>query len=82
MKHFSWLLAERVGFEPTVARRATTVFETVPFNRSGTSPNSGAIITYIAQNDGTIMNISEMEHEFERYRRFFGWGKRCRIISK
>ena len=30
--------AERVGFEPTVATRATTVFETVPFNRSGTSP--------------------------------------------
>jgi hypothetical protein len=35
-------IAERVGFEPTVARKATTVFETVPFNRSGTSPNSGA----------------------------------------
>ena len=31
-------LAERVGFEPTVATRATTVFETVPFNHSGTSP--------------------------------------------
>jgi hypothetical protein len=28
------VLAERVGFEPTVAHRATTVFETVPFNRS------------------------------------------------
>jgi hypothetical protein len=35
-------VAERVGFEPTVATRTTTVFETVPFNRSGTSPNSGA----------------------------------------
>jgi hypothetical protein len=34
-----------VGFEPTVTHRATTVFETVPFNRSGTSPNSGAIIS-------------------------------------
>ncbi len=31
-------MAERVGFEPTVATRTTTVFETVPFNRSGTSP--------------------------------------------
>ena len=30
--------AERVGFEPTVARRATTVFETAPFVHSGTSP--------------------------------------------
>jgi Phage integrase family len=32
------LLAERVGFEPTVPRRGTTVFETVPIDRSGTSP--------------------------------------------
>ena len=31
-------MAERVGFEPTVATGTTTVFETVPFNRSGTSP--------------------------------------------
>ncbi len=30
--------AERVGFEPTVAARATTVFETAPFVHSGTSP--------------------------------------------
>ena len=30
--------AERVGFEPTVARRATTVFETAPFIHSGISP--------------------------------------------
>ena len=31
-------LAERVGFEPTVAQRTTTVFETAPFVHSGTSP--------------------------------------------
>ena len=37
-KTFRVSLAERVGFEPTVAQRTTTVFETVPFNRSGTSP--------------------------------------------
>ncbi len=30
--------AERVGFEPTVAVRPTTVFETAPFVHSGTSP--------------------------------------------
>ena len=30
--------AERVGFEPTVDTRSTTVFETAPFNHSGTSP--------------------------------------------
>ena len=30
--------AERVGFEPTVAQRTTTVFETAPINHSGTSP--------------------------------------------
>ena len=31
--------AERVGFEPTVVTRATTVFETAPIGRSGTSPS-------------------------------------------
>ena len=31
-------LAERVGFEPTVGTSPTTVFETAPFNHSGTSP--------------------------------------------
>ena len=31
-------LAERQGFEPWVRRRRTTVFETVPFNHSGISP--------------------------------------------
>jgi hypothetical protein len=31
--------AERVGFEPTVAQRTTTVFETAPFSHCGTSPN-------------------------------------------
>ena len=30
--------AEGVGFEPTVATRTTTVFETVPFVHSGTLP--------------------------------------------
>lgn len=32
------LMAEGVGFEPTVAMKATTVFETVPFVHSGTLP--------------------------------------------
>jgi hypothetical protein len=31
-------LAEGVGFEPTVATRTTTVFETVPIVHSGTPP--------------------------------------------
>ena len=31
-------ISGEVGFEPTVAQRATTVFETAPFNHSGTSP--------------------------------------------
>ena len=31
-------MAERVGFEPTVTAIATTVFETAPFDHSGTSP--------------------------------------------
>ena len=33
--------AERVGFEPTVRTSPTLVFETSPFNRSGTSPAKG-----------------------------------------
>lgn len=33
-----YLLAGREGFEPSVDTRPTTVFETVPFNHSGTSP--------------------------------------------
>ena len=31
-------MAERVGFEPTVPHEGTTVFETAPIDRSGTSP--------------------------------------------
>ncbi len=31
-------VAERVGFEPTVPARGTTVFETAPIDHSGTSP--------------------------------------------
>ena len=33
-------MAERAGFEPAVPARGTPVFETGPFNRSGTSPRS------------------------------------------
>jgi hypothetical protein len=32
------IVAEREGFEPSVPTRSTTVFETVPIDRSGTSP--------------------------------------------
>jgi hypothetical protein len=38
-------LAEGVGFEPTVQETHTTVFETVPFNRSGTPPAAGQCST-------------------------------------
>ena len=34
----AFCLAGREGFEPSVDTRPTTVFETVPFNHSGTSP--------------------------------------------
>jgi hypothetical protein len=33
------LIAEEVGFEPTVPRSGTPVFETGPFNHSGTPPS-------------------------------------------
>lgn len=32
------VMAEKVGFEPTVHQRWTKVFETSPFDHSGTSP--------------------------------------------
>jgi hypothetical protein len=32
------VVAEREGFEPSVPARGTTVFETAPIDRSGTSP--------------------------------------------
>ena len=32
-------MAERVGFEPTRPKKGLPVFETGPFNRSGTSPH-------------------------------------------
>jgi hypothetical protein len=37
------LMAERQGFEPWVRKR-TTVFETAPFDHSGTSPQSGKAV--------------------------------------
>jgi hypothetical protein len=39
-------LAEREGFEPSVPHKGTTVFETAPIDRSGTSPGQrrGAVI--------------------------------------
>ena len=37
-RKLSTSLAEEVGFEPTVPRRGTPVFETGPFNHSGTPP--------------------------------------------
>src|SRR5262249_14254975 len=35
-------VAEEVGFEPTVPQCGTPVFETGPFNHSGTPPGSGS----------------------------------------
>ncbi len=39
-----WYMAERVGFEPTVGR-PTTVFKTVSFDHSDTSPKEARRIT-------------------------------------
>ena len=35
-------MAEGVGFEPTVPAKGTTVFETAPFDHSGTPPHGCA----------------------------------------
>gem|GEM_PF-2619980 len=40
---FCILMAERQGFEPWVTC-ATTVFKTVPFNRSGISPKTRSYV--------------------------------------
>ena len=50
--------AERVGFEPTVATGTTTVFETVPFNRSGTSPMITAKGDYTAFFNFGALNLN------------------------
>ena len=41
--------AERVGFEPTAVTRAATVFETVPFNHSGTSPDMPRVWYWVSR---------------------------------
>lgn len=38
--------AEEVGFEPTVPETGTPVFETGPFNHSGTPPEGNSAIRY------------------------------------
>ena len=50
-------LAERVGFEPTVTQRTTTVFETAPFNHSGTSPRGVDIIARRASDIHTFSQL-------------------------
>jgi hypothetical protein len=37
-KGWLFILAERVGFEPTVGYKPTAVFKTAAINRSATSP--------------------------------------------
>ena len=50
-------LAERVGFEPTVPLARTTVFETAPFDHSGTSPWS-----YLAEREGFEPSVESPLH--------------------
>jgi len=45
LKPFRIFFGGEGGIRTHGGPKATTVFETVPFNRSGTSPNSGAIIS-------------------------------------
>ena len=52
------MVAERVGFEPTVAHRTTTVFETAPFNHSGTSPGSQAALYTPAPRAGPCTGVA------------------------
>ena len=43
LPYFPFNLAEGVGFEPTLATRARTVFKTVSINRSDTPPRGRAV---------------------------------------
>lgn len=45
---FIGLLAERKGFEPLDPQRRSTVFETAPFDHSGTSPFDCQCDTYVS----------------------------------
>ena len=44
------VLAEGVGFEPTEAQKTSTVFETVPFVRSGSLPLSRLAVKVLERN--------------------------------
>ena len=54
--------AERVGFEPTVAARTTTVFETAPIVHSGTSPWLGFYYSAVQTRVLRFLPIQECEH--------------------
>jgi hypothetical protein len=55
--------AERVGFEPTVTKLATTVFETAPIGRSGTSPCGGYYTLRMALCRGIFTSDSDNNHK-------------------
>ncbi len=54
--------AERVGFEPTVTNKATTVFETVPIGHSGTSPCGGNYTLRIPDSEGIFCSLPKRAH--------------------
>jgi hypothetical protein len=55
------VLAEGVGFEPTEAQKTSTVFETVPFVRSGSLPLSRLAVKFLERNPR-----ANIHHRFRR----------------
>ena len=64
------LAAEEVGFEPTVPRRGTPVFETGPFNHSGTPP--GGSRRDLSDSLGSVHRPSFLEESGEDRPAFVG----------
>ncbi len=62
-------MAERLGFEPRDLRKRSTVFETVPFNHSGTSP--GKLILSITDVFASILFPFAGKKVPEKSRRLF-----------
>src|SRR5689334_23167129 len=54
------MLAERVGFEPTRTSSALLVFETSPFNRSGTSPYNKSQPRWLALGEADRIRTSDL----------------------
>ena len=83
------VLAEGVGFEPTEAQKTSTVFETVPFVRSGSLPLSRLAVKFLGHDEcsGALHRLIERlrqtssaasaEERAQQFGSFIGARPRC-----